>query len=164
VKRDLQRCNHCMSEFDESLLSCPVCGRDDALMYPFAADGEPSSPIRYEAQGVWHNRSFSMQHSDWYACKGDEKRYAFHERTVFPTFGEIMAAALQGKEAGDQTRYWLEGHAETGADLMERVKELGLLPGTYRAEECKYGPGVFPVCSEFEEAVKWFEATGGSWE
>jgi len=35
---DKQRCNDCMSVFDEGLSECPVCGRDDCLMYPF----EPS--------------------------------------------------------------------------------------------------------------------------
>jgi hypothetical protein len=35
-----QRCNHCMSVFDEALTSCPECGRDDALMYPFEPLGD----------------------------------------------------------------------------------------------------------------------------
>ena len=35
MKEDLQRCNHCMEVFDESLAECPNCGRDDALMHPF---------------------------------------------------------------------------------------------------------------------------------
>lgn len=35
MEKEQQRCNHCMSVFDESLQECPVCGRDDALMYPF---------------------------------------------------------------------------------------------------------------------------------
>lgn len=30
-----QRCNHCMSVFDESLAECPTCGKDDALMCPY---------------------------------------------------------------------------------------------------------------------------------
>jgi rRNA maturation endonuclease Nob1 len=30
-----QRCNNCMSIFNEELTECPDCGRDDALMYPF---------------------------------------------------------------------------------------------------------------------------------
>lgn len=36
---ETQRCNHCMSVFDESLASCPVCGKDDALMYPHKQAG-----------------------------------------------------------------------------------------------------------------------------
>lgn len=32
---DLQRCNNCDAVFDEELTSCPNCGRDDCLMYPF---------------------------------------------------------------------------------------------------------------------------------
>ena len=31
----VQRCNHCMSIFDEALTACPNCGKDDALMHPF---------------------------------------------------------------------------------------------------------------------------------
>ena len=31
----VQRCNHCMSVFNEALTSCPTCGKDDALMSPF---------------------------------------------------------------------------------------------------------------------------------
>lgn len=30
-----QRCNDCMSVFDEDLTECPECGRDDCLMFPF---------------------------------------------------------------------------------------------------------------------------------
>ena len=30
----IQRCNHCMATFDESLTKCPECEKDDALMYP----------------------------------------------------------------------------------------------------------------------------------
>ena len=30
-----QRCNACMTVFDESETACPSCGRDDALMCPF---------------------------------------------------------------------------------------------------------------------------------
>jgi len=33
-ERGRQRCNHCMSVFDETLTRCPECGADDALMYP----------------------------------------------------------------------------------------------------------------------------------
>jgi len=33
-----QRCNNCMSTFDEELTECPDCGRDDALMYPFESE------------------------------------------------------------------------------------------------------------------------------
>ena len=32
---ELQRCNWCNAIFDEELTSCPNCGRDDCLMYPF---------------------------------------------------------------------------------------------------------------------------------
>ena len=34
----VQRCNHCMTVFDEEETVCPECGRDDALMYPFEPD------------------------------------------------------------------------------------------------------------------------------
>ena len=40
MKEDLQRCNHCMEVFDESLTECPNCGLDDALMHPFESYSE----------------------------------------------------------------------------------------------------------------------------
>ncbi len=39
-REDKQRCNHCMSVFDEELTECPTCGRDDALMCPFVSSDE----------------------------------------------------------------------------------------------------------------------------
>ena len=69
-----------------------------------------------------------------------------------------MAAALQHEQAKDRTEYWLEGWAHSEAELVEMIRSVGLDPGKYRAEECKYGPGVFPVCSEFSDAVNWVES------
>ena len=115
--------------------------------------------MKYEAQGVWHNRGYTHQRADWYAVENGDKRYAFHEWTFFPHFGEVMAAAITGSEAPVRTSYWLEGWAQNEEALMELIRSVGLDPGKYRAEECKYGPGVFPVCSEFSDAVKWFEST-----
>ena len=40
---ELQRCNDCMSVFDEDLTRCPSCGRDDCLMYPF--ENTSNNPI-----------------------------------------------------------------------------------------------------------------------
>jgi hypothetical protein len=113
--------------------------------------------INYEAQGVWHNRGFTHQRADWYAEENGEKRYAFHEWTFFPHFGEVIAAAMQGKDAPVRTSYWLEGWAQDEEALMELIRSIGLETGKYGAEECPYGPGVFPVCAEFDDAVKWFE-------
>ena len=31
---EFQRCNNCMSVFEETLTACPKCFRDDCLMYP----------------------------------------------------------------------------------------------------------------------------------
>jgi hypothetical protein len=115
--------------------------------------------MKYEAHGVWHNRSFATQRCDWYAVNKGTKTYAFHEWTFFPHFGEVMAAAIKHEQAKDRTEYWLEGWAQNAEDLVELIRSVGLDPGKYRAEECKYGPGVFPVCSEFSDAVKWFEST-----
>ena len=117
--------------------------------------------IKYEAKGVWHNRGFTHQRSDWFAVEHGQKSYAFHEWTFFPHFGEIMAAAISGEKAEVKVFYWLEGWAQDEGALMEWIGRLGLDTGKYRAEECKYGPGMFPVCSEFEDAVKWFEASRG---
>ena len=35
TQTDKQRCNWCDAIFDEELTSCPNCGRDDCLMFPF---------------------------------------------------------------------------------------------------------------------------------
>ena len=114
--------------------------------------------IKYEARGVWHNRAYTHQRADWYAVEGGEKHYAFHEWTFFPHFGEAMAAAITGSEAPVRTSYWLEGWAENEDVLRALISRLGLETGKYGAEECPYGPGVFPVCTEFDDAVRWFEA------
>jgi hypothetical protein len=159
VKPDNQRCNHCMSEFSESLFACPVCGRDDALMYPLDTDGERSSEIRYEAQGVWHNRAFTTQRCDWYAVHEGDKTYAFHEWTFFPHFGAVMAAAISGTEAEVRQSFWLEGWAQSADELLAVIQRLGLEAAKYGTQECPYGPGVFPVCTEFDDAVRWFEAS-----
>lgn len=116
--------------------------------------------MTYEAQGVWHNRGYTHQRSDWYAVEKKERRYAFHEWTFFPHFGEVMAAAITGIEAPVRTSYWLEGWAADQQALMELIAGLGLDASNYGAEECPYGPGVFPVCAEFGDAVRWFEAHG----
>jgi len=42
---DQQRCNHCMTISDAELPTCPKCGRDDALMFPFEeVKPEPVEP------------------------------------------------------------------------------------------------------------------------
>lgn len=39
-REDKQRCNHCMTVFDEEAMECPHCGKDDALMCPFTPSPE----------------------------------------------------------------------------------------------------------------------------
>ena len=47
---DFQKCNNCDSVFDENLTVCPVCGRDDCLMYPLELKDFYSKTVDVEAR------------------------------------------------------------------------------------------------------------------
>jgi hypothetical protein len=81
------------------------------------------------------------------------------ERYIADAFMSRVLQPGSGTTAPVRTKYWLEGWAQSAEELMELIRTVGLDPGKYRAEECKYGQGVFPICAEFGDAVQWFEPT-----
>ena len=118
--------------------------------------------MKFICEGVWHNRAFTSQRSDWYAVEGKDKHYAFHEWTTFPHFGQVMAAAMLGKpeDAEPNTVYWMQGFSNSKESVFACLKSLGLKPEDFLAYECPYSEGdYFPVARSFEAACEYYEKT-----
>jgi hypothetical protein len=101
----------------------------------------------------------NWQAATYFAVVGGERFYAFHERTYFPHFGKVMAAAMTGGEAPIKTEYWLGAYGDTKEDVVSVLKKIGLDPENYYILDEFYGDGYFPACANYEDATKFFEAS-----
>ena len=110
--------------------------------------------IEFRIEPVYASRGFHTQRADYY----DGNIHAFHEWTMFPHFGKVMAAAITGEKCETTTSYWLNGHGEDREAITELLAMLNLDPSKYEAEEEPYGPGFFPVCKEYDDAVAYYVA------
>ena len=57
--------------------------------------------------------------------------------------------------------YWLNGNQATPEAMKEMLVRLGLDPSKYHIEQEFYGDRYFCMCSELEDAIAYFNATGG---